>query len=526
MKAFFQRYIWGITLFLLFAVGISGYFVMPFRKKAQAQAQERALLEAQLREANEAQKSAIITRRVSSQLEEIAYQQKEISDAQKMEAENQKLIAEQMRDHAELEREKAITAQQAALEAYEAMDAQKRIAEQRRAEAEVAQMRADSLARLALARSLAVQAATQYEVGNKPLASLLSYAAWKFTVENHGDLYLPALYKALSLSSELSRQWRIHRGAIRSLLSFASAGSTYLLTTSQYGEIYRWKLAGDQLTERKTLFADARYDIRAMRADTLQQRLFAMAYGGQLLMITAEDKVEIQELPVSQPIGLEYWQGQIAIAQKDGAICLVSPETWKTQSLYQHPCAITALSFHAGRLLIGDAEGGVYHVDRQGKAEPVWTAQAQPITAIGVQASSGLLAIGCKNGAVWVVQADRHQAKALSAHVSAVTCLLFNGSHLYSSSLDGSINLWKLNGDAAAVASSVYEGQVWLHSFIIGPDEADLIIGDERGNLSQVIVDPQRMADQIYQRLERNFTPEEWNLYIGEIGRASCRERV
>ena len=68
MKAFFQRYIWGITLFLLFAVGISGYFVMSFRKKAQAQAQERALLEAQLREANEAQKSAIITRRVSSQL--------------------------------------------------------------------------------------------------------------------------------------------------------------------------------------------------------------------------------------------------------------------------------------------------------------------------------------------------------------------------------------------------------------------------------------------------------------------------
>ena len=84
MKAFFQRYIWGITLLLLCLVGVSGYFVMRYQEKAQAQALEKEQLVAQLREANEAQKAAVITRRVSSQLEEIAYQQKEISDAQQL----------------------------------------------------------------------------------------------------------------------------------------------------------------------------------------------------------------------------------------------------------------------------------------------------------------------------------------------------------------------------------------------------------------------------------------------------------
>ena len=517
MRAFFQRYTWVITLFLLGWIGVSGYYVIRFREKAQAQAQGRELLEAQLREANEAQKSAIITRRVSSQLEEIAYQQKAISDAQKLEAENQKLIAEQMRDHAELEREKAIVAQQAALEAYEEMDAQKRIAEQRRAEAEVAQMRADSLARLALARSLAVQAATQYEVGNKPLAALLSYAAWKFTAENQGDPYLPALYKALSLSSELSRQWRIHWGAIRSLLAYTQEGHSYFLTTSQYGEIYRWKLADNQLTERKTLFADARYDIRAMRVDTLQRRLFAMAYGGQLLMLTAEDKVEIQELPVSQPVGMEYWQGQLAIAQKNGQICVVAPDTWKTNSLYQHPCAITALTLRKGQLVIGDAEGGVYQIDSRGNAQLLWKEVAQPITALSAQSGSERLAIGYKHGLVVALQADLRKAKELSGHVSPVTCLAFRGSHLYSSSFDGHIYRWPLHDDPTTAAALVYEGEVWLHTFVISQDEQDLIIGDEKGNLSRVVVDPQRMADQIYQRLERNFTPEEWNLYIGEV---------
>ena len=147
------------------------------------------------------------------------------------------------------------------------MDAQKRIAEQRRAEALMAQMRADSLARLALARSLGVQATKQYEADNEPLAALLSYAAWKFTAENQGDLYSPDIYKALSLCCKLSRQWRIHRGAVRSILSYSQAGHMYLLTASQYGEIYRWTLSGNLLTDRITLFNNQQYDVRLLHED-------------------------------------------------------------------------------------------------------------------------------------------------------------------------------------------------------------------------------------------------------------------
>ena len=518
MKAFLQRYIWGIVLLLLLWIGVSGYYAVVFRKKAQEQAQEKELLAAQLREANETQKTAIITRRVSSQLEEIAYQQKDISDAQKLEAEHQALIAEQMRDHAELEREKAIAAQQAALEAYEQMDAQKQLADQRRAEAVVAQMRADSLARLALARSLGIQSTKQHEVGNKPLAALLSYAAWKFAAENQGDLYSPDIYKALSLSSGLSRQWRIHRGAIRSLLSYTSEGSTYLLTTSQYGEIYHWKLAADQLTERQTLFSNPKYDIRQMCVDTLHQRLFAIAYGGQLLMIPSKDKTDIHELPIAQPIGMAYWQDEVVVAQKNGELLAVAPDTWTTRPFYHHPCAITALTLDAGWLLIGDAEGGVYRVDKQGKAQVVWKELAQPVTALCMQAATDALAIGYKNGSVWVVPtADRGNAKELSEHVSAVSCILFHGAHLYTSSLDGTICLWSLRDAQNTTASLVYEGQSWLHTFSVSQDEKMLIVGDEKGNLSRIVIDPQRMADQIYQHLTRNFTPEEWNLYIGEV---------
>ena len=65
MNAFLQRYALGVALILLLLVGISGYFMIVFREQAQAQAEEKELLAAQLREINEEQKTAIITRRVS-----------------------------------------------------------------------------------------------------------------------------------------------------------------------------------------------------------------------------------------------------------------------------------------------------------------------------------------------------------------------------------------------------------------------------------------------------------------------------
>ena len=517
MKAFLQRYAMWLALLLLLLLGVSGYFAMALREKIQTQAQERELLAAQLREANEAQKAAVITRRVSSQLEEIAYQQKEISDAQKQEAEHQTQIAEQMRDHAELEREKAILAQQATLEAYEQVDAQKQLAEQRREEAVLAQMRADSLARLALARSLGVQASKQYEVGNKSLAGLLSYAAWKFSSENQGDPYLPDLYKALSQNSELSKQWRIHRGAIRSLLTYSSAGKNYLVTSSQYGEIYRWTMTADHLTDQMTLFSNSQYDFRILRSDTANQQLLALAYDGRLVTIDAEGAVKEHELSITQPVGMVCWRGKIVIAQKNGELRVVLPDNWTAQSFYRHTCAITVLTVTADKLLIGDAQGGVYQIDSQGKSALVWQQLQQPITALCEQESSGVLAIGYKQGLVSVLQPDRKTVEELSEQVSSITCMMFNDSHLYTGSLDGSICLWQLHPEKKATAALVFEEQAWLHTFTIHPQEHCLIIGDEQGNLSQVVVDPQRMANEIYQRLERNFTPEEWNMYIGEV---------
>ena len=61
-----------------------------FYRDYQSQLAQNVLLEKKLKEAQEISKEAIVTRRVSAQLEEIAYQQKDISDQQRQEALNQR----------------------------------------------------------------------------------------------------------------------------------------------------------------------------------------------------------------------------------------------------------------------------------------------------------------------------------------------------------------------------------------------------------------------------------------------------
>ena len=245
----------GILGLLAVLVSIGG--VALFYRDYQSQLAQNVLLEKKLKEAQEISKEAIVTRRVSAQLEEIAYQQKDISDQQKQEALHQKQIADEMRMHAEYEQKKALEAQQVAIEAYSEMEAQKRLADQHREEAVAAHMKADTLARLALVRSLSSEALSQYDAGNGELAALLCYSAWKFTVENRGDLYQPTFFDALLAISDQFNYKDLHSGPIRSMCLVDSA----LVSISQEGEIALWRVRADEVELDTILFRNNRFDL-------------------------------------------------------------------------------------------------------------------------------------------------------------------------------------------------------------------------------------------------------------------------
>lgn len=85
------------------------------RYRPDVHALERSELLGRLKEMDAESRKALIVKRVSEQLEEVAYQQKEISDGQRQEAMNRKEEAERMREKAEIEADKALNVRSEAL---------------------------------------------------------------------------------------------------------------------------------------------------------------------------------------------------------------------------------------------------------------------------------------------------------------------------------------------------------------------------------------------------------------------------
>ncbi len=503
-------------LFLLLAEG--GIFVYSLWKEKQEHKEEQAALAERLRQATESQKEATVTRRISTQLEEIAYQQKEISDIQRQEAVNQTRIAEEMRGHAELEREKAVQAQEAALEAYDQMESQKRLAEIRREEAVEAQMKADTLARLALGRSLGSQASTQYTTGNKELATLLSYSAWKFTSENKGDVYQPAIFDALSQTSDLSRYWRFHAGAIRDIRLFHDSRGAHLLSAGQYGELCLWQIEGNGLSRERVIVRDPSYDFRSVIVDPAGSvRYIALSYPDRLVILDKDNKLTALPLGMKEPIGMERIDDRLFVACKSGEIWEAKINEWKFREIYRHPSRVTAFASDGLGILWGDEKGGVYRLDSQGDVVSLWDKIRQPVSCVRAGRQAGMLAIGYKSGLVVVGDMAKRSPKELVGHISPVTEIRFSGGKLFTSSYDGTVRLWNIDNENKIVSSIVYQSSEWIHTFVIGEGEARIFIGDEKGNLSLVSISPDYMATQIRKHLSRNFTREEWDYYIGEL---------
>ena len=147
---------------VLLLVSVVGAFYM--RRSNDERISE---LETEIDALRKHEKQSEVDRRVSKQMEEIAYGQQALSEERSKEAIRQSEIAQEMTIRSESERKKAIEARGIAEEsAQEARNAYQ-LAERQRMEAEHAKLVADTLNYLSLGRTLGSQSYSIYQTGDK-----------------------------------------------------------------------------------------------------------------------------------------------------------------------------------------------------------------------------------------------------------------------------------------------------------------------------------------------------------------------
>lgn len=471
-------------------------------------------LQQQLASLNEKVKKSDVLKHISTQMEYIAYQQKDISDKRSNEAVQQSKIANEMRSRAEvmrgradMEKLKAESSEKKAVASYNAAREQRALAEEKQRQAEYAKRIADTLSYKALARSLGAQSTTQYQIGNKDLASLLAYSSWSFASRYHEDVYLPAIYNALSLSSQSVSIKNDNKGGITKII-FANSHSSFV-TISKYGEIIQWDdVQGKMLPT--PLLRDSKCDFRDVITEA--GTLYALSRNGELY-VKSNVGASTYPLEGSNFMKICRIDKQTLMMAAEKELCFYNRDGMRLTRTIALPGKLSTIGKQGSQYIIFCQNGSSYLLTDEYTLRPLSLNTGSPVTAYSWSPTLQLSALGTQNGKIYLLNKSWQTMKTLTGHRSAITQVGYSDDNLLSSSYDCAINMWNLKlQKVEPVTLKTFSS--WVLCF--NASEKGMIwTGDESGNLARIVVSPNAMANKIKGSMKRNFTIDEWNYYVG-----------
>ncbi len=504
----------GVAALMLAGTAATGFWLWHAERNRTLQ------LEAQVAELQKQEKRSAIDRNVSKQMEDIAYQQKVISDEQREEAVEQRSIAESQRQMAEHERQNALEAEHLAKEKEQEAKTMQGVAEEQRLQAEhqrikaeLAKRQADTLSFIALGRSLGSFSSIQMQSGNTDLARLLAYASYIFTSRYKGDVFNLAVFQALMEASQSKRTWGVHNGAVTGI-DFFPGTADKLVSVSNYGEIFCHEKKNDNLYTQK-LFADHNYDFRSVNVDP-KGMLSAVSRSGHLVIIEG-GKTTIHTLEnVEKPFATMGLDENTFVVLAEKMLAFYNRHNYTQLSVQHLSHKVTTYNRTNSNPFFVDDQGYMYEIvtPTNIKKNKLPKGVTGTITAYASSKNEKAEAFGNSEGKIFVVLANG-QLKELMGHRSRVSRLKFNGKRLFSTSYDGTLNLWMYVSDKVE-PMLITQTNGWTTYFTSNNVKDELWAGDQKGNLTEALVSVPRIVQKLKASLKREFTHDEWDYYIGK----------
>ena len=475
-------------------------------------------LEKQVAAMRQQEMRSAVDRSVSAQMEEIANEQREISDEQRENALQQTRVANEMRERSEIERQNAIIAERnavasekKALEASEVAEAQRQMADHQRIQAELSKRIADTLSYVALARSLGSLSSIQAQLGYTELSDLLAYSSYHFINRYQGDVYYPAIFQSLMTASQSKRSWSKHNGALMKC-AYMSDKDDRMVTVSSYGEIMTHKKNGEEL-HSQTLLSDKNYDFRDLIIEN--EIIYAVSRSGHLVILD-HGNTRVLPLPTLEfPMNITSLDDNNLLLVGEHGIAQYDKQRKMVVNTREFDFKISAVARYDYHPLLFDNKGRQHLVKSMQELDTSDVPFQGRVTAFASSKNTKQRAYGMSDGTIYLFNEQTGKITKLEGHLSRISKMKINGQSLYSSSYDGSLNLWN-TGSEKIEPMTLVSTNSWIMDFTFDSSKQYAWIGDQNGYLSEVLLSVPMMVERISNKLTRNFTTEEWNYYIGK----------
>lgn len=427
------------------------------------------------------ERDAVIVQKVSGQMEKYAYEQRDIANwqyaqavDQRSQAVAQKRFADIERAKAEMEKVKAQTAQREAVIANKKTEEQRQLAIRGQQMAIAEKLKADTLARIALASNLGTRSSLQHQSGNDELAALLAYASWSFASQNRGNVYDQAVYRSLQNAYPYSQNYALHNSPLRSL--YWSVENHRLYSVSSSGDIAEWKNDHGEVNG-VFIYNNPALDLRDVLV--FRHQVCAIDVKGSMVIIDQTGKSRVIKLPDAKYDYMKVDGNFLTAYTKDGRKVDVDIDA-QVQNAVLVPC------MEQQRIHVVTLDGAKY------------------------------VLTSAQDGTIKMNRAGQSSYRTLVGHRSPVTNMVVHNNALYTSSLDGTILLWHIDSKTSTPFVLVDLGS-WIHDFTFDDSGKTMYVALENGQLQSVMVDPNQMAEKIHEKLKRDFTLDEWDFYVGAI---------
>lgn len=500
-------------------------------------------MQQELSELHAAEQDAAIVKRVSKQMEDIAYQQKEQSDRQRVRAEQQTVIANQMRERAEQESQAARQAEARAVASAREAErqranavSQEQIAIQQRDHATLARNRADTLNCRTLARTLGTVSNNLYKNGEYALSAKLAYTSWYYLDHFNANTYPTDTYIALCNNTGTVIDTHLHTNAAVNAIAPLTEGC---VAVTAYGGI---ELVHPTRKPRQ-LLQNSIYDFRSVLVEG--KTIYALSFHGPLCC---------QPIGGGRPTVIDLPQADyFSILRADEHTLLLASRrslTWfdmrqntvlKSMNL-SHRLAVIAK--RQNKVCLFYDNGTFAEMDGSGSVTNQKFPVGSGVTAVHYDPQTECLYVGMHTGFIHVVNKYNRLVTTLVAHTSRVTDIDVKDHILVSSAYDKAMQTWNLdylafdsglpfvkeialrNNPPAGKTDGKSLPPEWLSPAVIAmPDNSWALAtvidgsgyswtGTGMGSIQARPVSAKWMAGELLHQIN-NFTEKEWEHYIG-----------
>ena len=513
----------------------------------QSQREMAAMLE-EMDRLMESEKDAAIVKRVSQQMEDIAYQQKAISDRQRDRAEEQSILATRNAARAEMESRAAHEAElkanaSAELARKERANAEKQqaIAVEQRDEATLARNVADTLNRRTQARSLAVSSQVRREAGESEVADLLAYASWYFLKNNRGNQYYSETFKSLTMANGGIPRHKVKENGAVNAISQVPGSNRECVVATNYGEV-SWLTAGqngeNSRIAAKTLLFDPAYDFRDVKV--MDGKVYALSLKGPLCILDFQGKLNAVSLADDDYFKLVPVGDRLLVAGRN-SLCWY--EGGKVSESVPAGKPLSAIVEREGAVCLFYSDGSYAEMDASGRIEEKKPLINYVVTAACYDKGTKCLLLGVEDGTVYPLNKYNRVMETMAAHKSRCVSIAMLDPVVITGGYDKKVFIWNMDNllfesglsfreelelkeAPKRVVNSKQVPTEWLvpvdYSYdgwtlaVCGDSDGKTAwVGTSSGNVQMLNSSADDMAQQLFGRLNRNLTQQEWTRYVG-----------